>query len=72
MTFIKYYKIVTSESDKEQTELQLQKLARHEMICKLLADIRADMEICRLKGWDKMEYIREIYSEMNRFIKLKR
>ena len=25
-----------------------------------------------LKGWDTMEYIREIYSEMNRFIKLKR
>ena len=68
----KYYKIVSSESDKEQTELQLQKLARHEMICKLLADIGADMEICRLKGWDTMEYIREIYSEMNRFIKLKR
>jgi hypothetical protein len=30
---------------------------RHAMIHKLLADIRADLEVCEMEGWPKREYI---------------
>jgi hypothetical protein len=34
------------------------------MICRLLADIRIDLEICELEGWDKMGYIRTLQKEI--------
>ena len=46
-----------------------QKLARHQMRCKLLADIQADMVACQLEGWDQMEYIRELQELLNSFTK---
>lgn len=36
----------------------VQDLARHQMIEKLLADILADLVVCKLEGWDPFEYIR--------------
>lgn len=42
--------------DKE-TAKRLNDLARHQQIVKLLADIRMDIEICEIEGWDKTEYI---------------
>lgn len=47
----------------------MQKLARHQMRCRLLADIQADMTACRLEGWDQMEYIRELQELLNSFKK---
>lgn len=35
-------------------------LARERFKLKLLNDIRCDLMICELEGWDKMEYINEI------------
>ena len=35
-------------------------LARHQAIARLLADIAADMQICRIEGWDVWEYPRMI------------
>ena len=35
-------------------------LAREKMKLRLLADIRVDLEICALEGWDKKTYIREL------------
>jgi len=46
---------------------KLQKLARHQMRCKLLADIQADMVACQLEGWDQAEYIRELQELLNGF-----
>jgi len=45
----------------------MQKLARHQMRCKLLADIQADMTACQLEGWDQTEYIRELQDLLNSF-----
>ena len=42
------------------TAKKLQRLAREEMKLKLLKDIRADIAVCRLEGWDSTEYIREL------------
>ena len=38
----------------------VQMLARHQAIARLLADIAADMRICRIEGWDVWEYPRMI------------
>ena len=46
---------------------KIQKLARHYMRCKLLADIQADMVACQLEGWDQTEYIRELQELLNGF-----
>lgn len=46
---------------------KMQRLARHQMRCKLLADIQADMTACQLEGWDQMEYIRDLQDLLNSF-----
>ena len=45
--------------DKE-TAKALNDLARHKAIVRLLTDIRIDLEICELEGWDKTEYINKL------------
>lgn len=49
------------------TPYHLQKLARLEMITKLERDIIMDMEVCKLAGWDKMEYINQLRELINGF-----
>lgn len=46
----------------------IQTLARHEMTARLLADIAADMTVCRLEGWDVFEYPRMVRAEMDGII----
>ena len=46
---------------------KIQKLARYQMQCRLLADIQADMKACKLEGWDQTEYIRELQDLLNGF-----
>ncbi len=50
--------------DKE-TAKKLNELARHKQIVRLLADITADMTICELEGWDRMEYINMLKGLIN-------
>lgn len=52
--------------DKE-TAKKLNELARHQQIVRLLADIRADMMICELEGWDRMEYINQLKELLDSF-----
>lgn len=47
------------ELDKE-TRLVLNRKAREELKLKLLADIRLDIEVCKLEGWDYLEYLHEL------------
>ena len=47
----------------------LQRACREAMKCKLLHDIRADIEVCKLEWWDIMEYIREIHQILDEFVK---
>lgn len=38
----------------------MNRLAREQMKLRLLTDIRVDLEICDIEGWDKEQYIREL------------
>lgn len=40
----------------KDTARALNDLARHKAIVRILSDIRMDMEICEIEGWDKNEY----------------
>jgi hypothetical protein len=40
-------------------------LARKKFEMRLLADIRVDLMVCEIEGWDKMEYIEELKALMN-------
>lgn len=53
--------------DHPETPRKLQELARHEMIARLYMDILADMAVCDIEGWDKMEFIRQLQGCLNRF-----
>jgi len=48
------------------TPKRLNELARHEMILRVLNDIRFDLMVCEIEGWDKREYIRMLQAEINR------
>lgn len=51
-------------SNKEEAK-KFNELARHQMMLKLLADIRIDLEICKLEGWDTLEYLNELKELIN-------
>lgn len=55
-----------------ETPRRLQELARHNFIRKMLAEILADMMVCELEGWDKMEFIERIHTETAAFLKKRR
>lgn len=48
----------------EDTRKALNDLARHRMIHRVLADIRIDMEVCEIEGWNKLEYLRTLQKEI--------
>ena len=49
----------------EDTARVLNDLARHKAIVRLLNDIRMDMEICEIEGWDKNEYLNLLKQLLN-------
>ena len=46
--------------DTPATRRAFNRLAREQMKLSLLADIRADLMVCELEGWDKLEYLDEL------------
>ena len=44
----------------ENIGIALNTLAREEMKYRLMSDIRADIEVCKLEGIDYKEYLREL------------
>lgn len=52
----------------KSTAKALNDLARHKTILRLLGDIRMDMEICEIEGWDKMEYINQLKELLDSFV----
>ena len=44
----------------EETRKALNRLAREQLKRKLLADVLMDINVCKLKGWDAREFIREL------------
>ena len=49
--------------------LSLNQLARKKMIYKLLQDIRVDIEVCKLEGFDYKPYLLEIKDIIDGFLK---
>lgn len=45
----------------------LNRLAREQIKTKLLADIRTDLMICELEGWDRTEYLTELHQLITHF-----
>ena len=48
-----------------ETRRAMQRVAREEMKMRIYADILADMMVCDIEGWDKMEYINELQDMFN-------
>ena len=48
----------------------LNDLARHQLIRHLYLDILADMQVCDIEGWDKMEYLRMLKEILDHFTAL--
>ena len=46
--------------DAPATRRAFNRLAREKMKLRLLADIRMDLMVCKLEGWDKLEYLDEL------------
>ena len=46
------------------TRQALNRLAREKMKHRLLADIRTDLMVCELEGWNKLEYLDELLELM--------
>ena len=44
----------------KDTARALNDLARHTAILRILKDVRFDLEICEIEGWDKTEYIKQL------------
>lgn len=48
----------------------LNRLAREQMKYKLMADIRADIEVCKLEGIDYKEYLLELKDIIDGFLRV--
>ena len=48
------------EPDTPATRRVFNRLARERMKLRLLADIRMDLMVCDMEGWDKLEYLDEL------------
>ena len=53
--------------DNEETRKVLNQKSREEMKLKLLKDIKMDLQICELEGWNKKEYLTELKELIDSF-----
>lgn len=53
---------VTLNPDTPEARKALNRLAREQIKLRLLADIRFDLAVCEIEGWDKLEYLNELKS----------
>lgn len=49
----------------QEASRQLNRLARERMKQRLLNDILVDLQVCKLEGWNKLEYIAELRDMLN-------
>ena len=50
--------------------IALNTLAREQMKYKLMADIRTDIEVCKLEGIDYKEYLKELKQIIDEFLRV--
>lgn len=61
--------IVMGKADLDrETRRAMQRVAREEMKHRIYADILADMVVCEIEGWDRLEYIKELQDMFNNLI----
>ena len=58
---------VAFKPDTSESRRKFNELARHQFIVRMLGEIQLDMMVCEIEGWDKLEFIRQIQAEINRF-----
>ena len=46
----------------------LNRLAREQMKLRLMQDIRTDLIVCEIEGWNKMEYLNELKALIDGFV----
>lgn len=51
-----------------ETRRMLNRVAREQMKERLMRDILADMTVCELEGWDRVEYLNELKELIDSFI----
>ena len=56
---------VTLDPAAPETRKALNRLAREQIKLRLLADIRFDLAVCEIEGWNKLEYLNELKSMIN-------
>ena len=56
----------------DETAMALNRLAREQMKCRLLQDIRVDLAVCEIEGWSQTEYIDELMTEVKGLAEVKR
>lgn len=66
--FSRYKKAAKPKQLTSSDRKKVNELARKRFQEKILMDIRADLMVCDLEGWDKMEYITELQSLLNSFV----
>lgn len=52
-----------------ETRRTLNRVAREQMKERLMRDILADMTVCELEGWNRMEYLNELKELIDSFTK---
>ena len=55
--------------DNKKTRKKLNQKSREEMKLKLLKDIKIDLQICELEGWNKKEYLTDLKELIDSFMK---
>ena len=57
------------ENATKNERLKLNQLAREQLKFRILTDIRFDIEVCKLEGWDYKNYLFELKTLIDEFLK---
>ncbi len=56
------------ENNRENA-LAINRLAREQLKLKLMQDIRIDIEVCRIEGWEYKQYLQELKGIIDGFLR---
>lgn len=63
---MKNFRVKSNSSEEERKSLNT--LAREQLKLKLLTDLRMDIEICKLEGWDYKQYLFQLKDIIDCFL----
>ena len=58
------------ENNRENA-LAINRLAREQLKLKLMQDIRIDIEVCRVEGWEYKQYLQELKGIIDGFLRVR-